>query len=353
MGTNDPHGDLQAAVVEAVLLFEQLEYAKATEVLWPHLRDVDPATAPPDEVLQVAAFTYAQCADNNRNQGRGLRWALYGLLTAIRLEGADGEMPRVAAGVLACVLQEIGSPTIAVPLWELIAASYQRAGRPAQHVDAVLSLAEALHETGACGTAVQQATAALSLYPAPAGELTDGAVSDLVRVLSLLELCGRNAEALALIEQWQPRLPTTDQGRAHALEVASRLGLFLLADDHQWVCAARLDDRHGLDDSRPRICRVHTPLRRNQVRQAFLHALTGESAEDTAAQGTTPCTCTPPPPPSGWRRLTPASVVDALTVFLIVRLTRRAKKRLAAGPRAGTSASTPPHAAGPNRSPIT
>lgn len=353
MDTDDPHGDLQAAVVEAVLLFEQLEYAKATEVLWQHLRDVDPATAPPDEVLQVAALTYAQCADNNRNEGRGLRWALYGLLTAIQLDGSGGETPRMAAGILASVLQEIGSPLIAVPLWELIAASYQRAGRADEHIDAVLSLAEALHETGACGTAVQQATAALSLYPAPAGELTEDAVSHLVRILSLLELCGRNEEALALIEQWQPHLPTTEQGRAHALKVANRLGLFLLADDHQWVCAARLDDRHGLADSQPRICRMHTPLRRNQVRRAFLHALTGEPVEDYPPQSSTPCTCTPPPPPTGLRRLKPASLIDALTVFLIVRLARRAKKRLAAGPRTGASASTPPRPADPDRSPIT
>lgn len=262
----DPYEALGPAVIEALDCYGRQDLEGAAQTLRRHLREYDPAASPPHLMIMSAALLYAQWASNDTGDDSVLRWAWYGYRTALVLDGDRTESTIAAAAVLAGVLTEREDHTVAAMLWEPVAAYYQQAGRHRDHVAARLSLAEALHKTGSCGDAVRHATAALDTYPAQQ-HLDRYGVLLLLRVLHLLEACGRSDEALALIRQWQPRLPTADTDRACAQVLGSCwLGSADLAA-HQRVCAG-----HG---ARPR------DLRTAQVRLAFLAAVDEPAAPDS------------------------------------------------------------------------
>jgi hypothetical protein len=254
----DPYVTLGPAVVEALDCYGQQDLQGAARILRSQLRRFDPVKAPPHLMIMSAALLYARWTSHDTGNDSGLRWAWYGYRTALVLDGADTESAIAATSILAGVLTDRADFTLAAMLWEPVAAHHQQAGRHRDHVAARLSMAEALHKAGSCGTAIRQATVALDAYPAQE-EVTGYGVLFLIRTLHLLQACGRCDEALALIRRWQPRLPTTDTGRAVArLLGCSWLGSADLAE-HQRVCAGR--GGHRLD------------LRSAQVRLAFLAAL--------------------------------------------------------------------------------
>jgi hypothetical protein len=330
LGGHDPYPALASAIIEAQRRYDQDGTGPAARILRQHLRDIDPATAPPHPRILAAALLYAMWADEDDDSQ--LRWAWYGYRSTLLLTGDHDNETVTASTVLAGVLHDRGDFTLSAVLWEVIAARHQQAARHLEYIDARLLMAEALHATGSCGAAVQHATAALDTYP-PHQELTGYAVGLLERTLLLLDLCDRTDEALALLRQWQPRLPSTQADPRLALMLGTyRIGSPLRAQNHHQVCAARLSEHLNLlHTDRPRECPVHLWLRRTAVRRAFLDALGAPDDTGTPDPEPTRCTCTTPAAPSRRRRITPESLLEnliALLIHLRIRLSARKTKRL-------------------------
>jgi tetratricopeptide (TPR) repeat protein len=310
----DPYETLGPALQEGMACYEQGDWEGAARILQRGLRDIDPSSTPPHPIIAPAGLIFARLTDDVDS---ALRWAWYGYQATLQLD-TDAESIVFAASTLAGALTDREQFRIAALLWEQVAARHQQAGAHHEHAEARLSMAEALQKTGSCGAAVQQATIALDAYPADENLTAITAIS-LVRALRILGMCDRTQEALALIRQWQPRLPATDIDRTLTRFCGGAvLGFAEPVLEHRSVCASRLDRRLDLHPGGTDGCPSRMYLRRLRVRAAFLAALDGPDSSPASdldlADEAIGCQCTASP--TGLRRFSVKSVRANLIQYL-------------------------------------
>jgi hypothetical protein len=237
-----------AVAARAQALFDAKRADDAFALVEQLLDGLDPHTMLPEPGLADAAVLYARTCLEGHDETRDVPWARYAVTTRQQLYGPAHELTCKAMKVLAWVYEVAADGALstagragfyrrAADVHRLLVDVYEQLSLPVQAVHARVRLAMCGHAAGGCGEAVRLAGWCWQGWRRSPDRLPQTGCEIAAVYASMLDQCGRSAEARAVEREARELLPVDYRPGlpAFALAVAD-----LTSVQHAGVCARHL-----------------------------------------------------------------------------------------------------------------